>query len=172
MNWRMSWRADPRALPLADAHYTRQTPGSPQFVPPGRCLVLLTEHADAYFVVSWPYAAFVRHAWPGAWICSAFRNEGPVLSSLLIREAVAATRHHFGDPPALGFVTFVDPGKTRRKRDPGRCFVRAGFTRLAERTKEDALVVLQMLTAEMPPPPNQLADTRWACSSEDVTQTL
>ena len=24
-------------------------------------------------------------------------------------------------------ITFVDPGKTRRKRDPGRCFRKAGF---------------------------------------------
>jgi hypothetical protein len=34
MNWRMSHRADPLALPLADRHYNRQKPGSPQFMPP------------------------------------------------------------------------------------------------------------------------------------------
>lgn len=43
--WRVSDRFDPRALPLADAHYNRRKAGSPQFVPPGRCVVLLT--ADA-----------------------------------------------------------------------------------------------------------------------------
>lgn len=32
--WRLSWRADPRALPLADRHYNRQKIGSAQFVPP------------------------------------------------------------------------------------------------------------------------------------------
>lgn len=38
--WRLSWRADPRARPLADRHYNRQRIGAAQFVPPGRCLVL------------------------------------------------------------------------------------------------------------------------------------
>lgn len=60
-------------------------------------------------------------------MCSAFRNEGRELSSELVYEAVAATRAVFGDPPELGMVTFVDAGKIRRKRDPGRCFRRAAF---------------------------------------------
>ncbi len=63
--WRLSYRADPRALPLADRHYSRKTPGSPQFVPPGRSLVLLTDDADALWVTSWPYAQYVQHAWGG-----------------------------------------------------------------------------------------------------------
>jgi hypothetical protein len=91
MRWRRSHRFDPRALPLADRHYNRQTIGSPQFVPPGRCFVLLTDAEDALWVTSWPYAAFTRHAWAGAWMNSMFRNESANLSSELIREAVAAT---------------------------------------------------------------------------------
>src|SRR3979409_34708 len=47
MLWHLSWRADPRARPLADRHYNRQKPGAAQFVPPGGCLVLLTTEADA-----------------------------------------------------------------------------------------------------------------------------
>ena len=35
-----SHRADPEVVPLADRHYNRQKIGSPQFAPPGRCLVL------------------------------------------------------------------------------------------------------------------------------------
>jgi hypothetical protein len=97
------------------------------FAPPGRCLVLVTEPPDAYWVTSFPFAEYVHHAWGGAWMCSAFRNEGPHLSSELIREAVAATRWRYGDPPSLGMVTFVDPSKVRHKRDFGRCFLRAGF---------------------------------------------
>lgn len=128
-NWRLSHRADTRALPLADRHYNRQKPGAPQFVPPGRCIVLLTEPADALWITSYPFGEYVQHAWAGAWVCSLFRNEGGVLSSDLIREAVAVTRWHFGDPPELGMVTFVDADKTRRKRDPGRCYLRAGWER-------------------------------------------
>ena len=125
--WRLSHRADKRALPIADRHYNRQKPGTPQFVPPGRCIVLLTEQADALWVSGWPYAQYTKHAWAGAWICSCFRNEGPVLSSLLVREAVAITLAIWKTPPPEGFITFVDASKTRRKRDPGRCFRRAGF---------------------------------------------
>ena len=60
MNWRLSHRADARALPIADRHYNRQKVGTPQFVPPGRCLVLLTEDAGALWVTSWPFAEYVR----------------------------------------------------------------------------------------------------------------
>lgn len=152
MHWQRSWRADPLAKLVADRHYNRQNPDSKQFVPPASCLVLRTPDARALWVTTWPQAQYVKHAWPGAWVCTLFRNEseGQYLSSELIREAVAATRWYYGEPPALGMVTFVDAGKTRRKRDPGRCFVRAGFTRLAERTKTEGLVVLQMLPEAMP----------------------
>lgn len=71
------------------------------------------------------------------------------MSSDLIVEAVAATRYAFGDPPAQGMITFVDPGEVRRKRDPGRCFLRAGFRRLDQRTGS-GLLVLQLLGEEMP----------------------
>ncbi len=148
MNWRLSHRADKRALPLADRHYNRQKVGTPQFVPPGRCIVLLTENADALWVTSWPFAEFCRHAWAGAWVCSCFRNESRVLSSDLIREAVAITRGIFGEPPPLGFITFVDASQTCRKRDPGRCYRRAGW-KPCGKTK-GGLFALQQLPAEMP----------------------
>jgi hypothetical protein len=123
--WQLSWRADPATRAIADRHYNRQKIGAAQFVPPGRCLVL--KAADAAWITSWPLAEYVQHAWAGAWVNSLFRNEGAGLSSDLIRWAVAHTRAHWPDVPPLGMVTFVDPGKVRRKRDPGRCYLRAGF---------------------------------------------
>lgn len=147
--WHRSHRFDKRALPLADRHYNRRKVGSPQFVPPARCLVLLTADADALWVTSYPIAAYVRHAWAGAWVCSLFRNEGPLLSSRLIEAAVAATRTAW-EPPPLGMVTFVDPGKTRRKRDPGRCYRRAGWTPVG--MTKGGLVALQILPPDMPEP--------------------
>lgn len=33
----------------------------------------------------------------------------------------------WGDPPELGMVTFVDTDKVRKKRDWGRCYLKAGF---------------------------------------------
>jgi hypothetical protein len=151
--WQESHRASRRSVKLADRHYSRQKPGTPQFVPPGRCVVLYakTDAGSAYWVTSWPFPEFVKHAWPGAWVCSAFRNEGAGLASELITEAVAATLHYWPEPPALGIVTFIDPGKVRHKRDPGRCYRKAGWARLSERTKKDNLIVYQLLPADMPP---------------------
>jgi len=150
MRWERSHRADARALPLADRHYNRQKPGTPQFVPPGRCTVLLTPDADALWITSWPFAEYVRHAWAGAWVCSCFRNESAHLSSELITEAVAATRYIWGDPPSLGIVTFVDADKTRRKRDPGRCYRRAGWRHVG--FTQGGLWTLQLLPPEFPAP--------------------
>lgn len=150
--WRWSNRADVRAVPLADRHYNRQKIGSRQFVPPGRCMVLLTEDADALWVTSWPIAAYVRHEWAGAMVCSLFRREQscPYLASALITAATAATRGHWPALPALGMVTFVDATKTRRKRDPGRCYRRAGWNEVG-RTK-GGLIALQLLPERFPEP--------------------
>jgi hypothetical protein len=149
MIWQRSWRADPRGKALADRHYSRQTPTSPQFVPPGRCVVLVAE--GALWVTSWPDPALARHGLGDAWICTLFRNEGAGLSSELIRDAIAATRAIWGDPPAGGTLTFVDAGAVRRKRDPGRCFLKAGFRRLDRLTKDRGLVILA-LDADAHPP--------------------
>lgn len=128
MRWYLSHRADPRALPLADRHYNRQKPGTPQFVPPGRCIVLLAgDPPKALWVSSWPYAEYVKHAWAGAWVCSCFRNEGAGLSSELIREAEAVTRSIWGDPPPFGMISFVDAKKTAPKDKPGWCYRKAGW---------------------------------------------
>ena len=101
--WEMSYKADPRAREIAARHYNRQKPGTPQFVPPGRALVRYTETETgrAFWVTSYPFAQYVRHAWAGAWICSAVRNEGAGVASEMIRDAVAATRAYFGAPPDL-----------------------------------------------------------------------
>jgi hypothetical protein len=149
MDWRISWRADPRAKRLADAHYNRQNPDADQFVPPGRCVVLLTLAGDALWVTSWPLAEYAHHEWAGAWVCTTFRNEGPVLSSELITQAVAATRYVFGEPPPGGMVTFVDPAAVRHKRDPGRCYRRAGFKPLGWTVTRNRLC-LGLAVADMP----------------------
>lgn len=127
MNWWYSNRYDPRACLLADRHYNRQKLGSPQFVPPGRCFVLVSECGKAVWVTSWPFAQYVKHAWAGAWVNSIFRNEGAGLSSDLIRQAIAATVAEWPEVPDLGIITFVDAGKVKHKRDPGRCYLKAGF---------------------------------------------
>lgn len=153
MNWRLSDRADEKALPLADRHYNRQKPGTPQFVPPGRCFVLLAD--DALWVTSWPFPEFVKHAWPGAWINSCFRRESGELASSLIREAVAATRWYWPEVPELGMVSFIDPKKVKPRMVRGRMtwaqvyfeagFVHVGYTKAG-------LWAMQLKQDRMPSP--------------------
>jgi hypothetical protein len=47
-------------------------------------------------------------------------------------------------------VTFVDADKTRRKRDPGRCYRRAGFSHVG--FTKGGLWAFQMLPDSMPAP--------------------
>jgi len=158
MIWQVSHRADARAKELADRHYNRQKPDSKQFVPPGRCFVLYahTISGKAFWVTSWPFAEYVRHAWAGAWMCSAFRNEGAGVASEMIRDAVAATRHHYGDPPEIGMVTFLDrkhvkPTKVRGKDVWGWTWQKAGFQMVGV-TKSSKLLAFRLPPADMPPP--------------------
>lgn len=148
--WTRSWAADPIVASLADRHYSRRPSsiGSGQFSPPGRKIVLRGE--SAAWVSLWPDPRYVDHAWPDAWICTLFRNEGPQLSSDLIRAAVSATRWEWPDVPDRGMVTFIDPAKVRHKRDPGRCFLRAGFR--AAGATGGGLVVLALAPCDMPAP--------------------
>lgn len=150
--WTLSHRADGAALPLADRHYNRQKIGSPQFVPPGRCLVFLSERQRALWVTSWPFAEYTKHAWAGAWVNSLFRNESGRKSSEMIREAIAATRM-FWTPPENGIVTFVDsdevPGVVvRGERIFGYCYLKAGFRHVG--FTKGGLWAWQMLPEAMP----------------------
>jgi hypothetical protein len=149
MRWCLSHQYDKRAVPLADRHYSRSRPGTSHFVAPGRMLILLTKDADALWVSSWPYPEMLRRSWyPTAWMCSLFRNEGSYLSSALIREAVAVTRWHWGDPPPDGMVTIIDQRKVR-SANPGYCYKKAGFKHVGY-TKKAGLVIVQLLPQDMP----------------------
>jgi hypothetical protein len=149
LRWELSWRADPGGRVVADRHYNRQSVGADQFVPPGRCLVLRAA-GPALWVTSWPFAEYVKHEWAGAWVNSLFRREGGALASELITEAVAATRAHWPDVPPLGIVTFVDSTKVRHKRDPGRCYRKAGWRHVG--FTKAGLWTYQQLPGEMPDP--------------------
>jgi hypothetical protein len=154
--WRRSNRFDKFAVSIADRHYNRQKPGTPQFMPPGSCRVLTakTSVGRAVFGLSFPIAKYVHHAWAGAWMCTIFRNEkaGP-LASDMIREALSIFQNDY-EVPALGCVTFVNPKMVpgimeRGERIKGFCFHKAGFRAVGETKK--GLIAWQMLPSEMPP---------------------
>jgi hypothetical protein len=64
------------ACALADRHYSRRKVGSPQFMPPGQTIVLLTEENDAVF--GWwrpdPKAGIKQMNNLDGWTCTIFRN--------------------------------------------------------------------------------------------------
>lgn len=156
MRWRLSHRADPFARDIADRHYNRQKVGTTQFVPPGRCLVLTahTETGRALWITSYPFPEYVKHAWAGAWVCSAFRNEGAGVASELIAEALQATCARWPIPD-LGMITFLDrakvtPVKVRGKKVWGRSWMLAGFEHVGETA--GGLMALQLTPDKMPEP--------------------
>lgn len=163
MRWIQTNRNDPRAVDLANRHYSRQNPDAKQFGKPGRSLVFITPEADAVWLTSWPFKEYVDHDWyPGAWECSLFRNESGTRSSDLILDAIAATRMVWGDPPDEGMITFVDPahvpGTFRRspggrRLDWGYSYRRAGFDAVGwtKAGKPGAKRVLRLRPELMPP---------------------
>ncbi len=149
--WCLSHRFDPGARVLADRHYSRQKIGDPQFVRPGYCLVLLSDCGRAYWVTSWQ--PFVKHKWPGAWECTAFRSEGAGKASDLIRAALGATVARFGPAPEQGMITMINrkkvkPTLVRGKEVYGWTFLKAGFETAGE--SGNGLLVLQCKPERMP----------------------
>jgi len=105
------------------------------FVGPGGKMVMLTGDERALFV--WRREQYTLNGQHGV-NCAVFRNEGTNAgrASALIEEAKRLAWDRW---PGERLYTYVDPSKVRRKRDPGRCFIKAGF-RLCGRTKSGKLI--------------------------------
>jgi hypothetical protein len=123
MLWARTTRADAAVCALADRHYPPRKRGSRQVGPPASLLVLRTVAGDAAWVTAWPQYRLHDHG--DVWMNTLFRSESPFLASDLIRAACAASVAHFGEVRPV--LTYVDPAQVREKRDPGYCFLRAGF---------------------------------------------
>lgn len=119
---------DPTGLDLFLRHYSAKRGERRkirQFVGPGQKMVLLTADARALFVWRRERPEYRLDGQVGA-NCVVFRNEGTGAgrSSDLIRAACDLAWERW---PLERLYTFVDAVKVRHKRDPGRCFLRAGF---------------------------------------------
>jgi hypothetical protein len=146
-HWFSVRRNDPRAYGLWARHYSagksrrwRET-GSTEFIGPGEVMVLLSDCSRALF--AWQRNTIPRLDAQTGVCCTVFRNESPVLSSELIREADALAWQRW---PGERHFTYVDPAKVRRKRDPGRCFLRAGW-RVCGTNADGRLRLLEVLEA-------------------------
>lgn len=147
IHWQRVTKFDARAAALADRHYSRRKVGSPQFMPPGQTIVLLTMDARAVF--GWwrpdPSSGLRQMNGLDGWTCTIFRNEGDALSSKLILDAEEAiTEFGYGIGPD-GMLTYVWDSKVSSP-NPGYCFKRAGW-RAISRSADDRKTLLQKRAA-------------------------
>ena len=127
--WLESHKRDPRGAQLADRHYSRRKIGSPQFMPPGQTLVLVTPCARA--VWGWwrphPDSGIVAMNGLDGWTCSLFRNESEHLSSELILAAERELVDRYSCGPS-GMLTYVWDRKIRSS-NPGYCYKLVGWVK-------------------------------------------
>src|SRR5216683_4044514 len=141
-NWLASHRADPRAFALYRRHYSAEknaanrAHNTSKFMGPGECMVLLT--VDCRAVFAWQHNTVARFDGQRGIACTIFRNESPVLSSELIREACELAWQRW---PGERLFTYVADAKIRSV-NPGACFKFAGF-RACGRNATGKLTILE-----------------------------
>lgn len=124
--WVVVSKRSSEAIAIFDRHYSRQTLGG-EVGPPGRKLVLITRDGRALWCSHYPNSKLALDRLD-SYRCVVFRNEGSLLSSVLIGQAVRATEEIWGPPPRDGWVTWVDTRKVA-SRNPGYCFQKAKWWR-------------------------------------------
>lgn len=141
--WVRVTKFDVRACALADRHYSRRKVGSPQFMPPGQTIVLLTEDEQAVWGWWRPAPSSGLKAMNGldGWTCTIFRNESDRLSSTLVLDAELAVAQYGYDIGPDGFITYVWD-KRIQSVNPGFCFKVAGW-RVTGRSADNRKTLLQ-----------------------------
>lgn len=184
--WQRIDHTDPRALAMADMHYSRKSPGTPEFVCAGEKIVLMHFLPNGTPAALWashrpaPSARLTRPRFDGldVWDCSLFRVEHrTVHASELIQEAVAITRRIWEPLPVDGFYTTINPRKVAPIKRRGQlmwgyCYLKAGWEIQEERTKARDLIILILpyhkleavvpVSAPVCVPPFGTAWRRWA----------
>jgi len=156
-NWIGIHDADPRAITLYRRHYSSNPKSNNHngIAGPAERMILLTVTCDALFV--WrlnddpttlePSSRRVTRGSTTTYfggqvgvMCSVFRNEGQVLSSALILEAVELAWQRW---PGRRLFTYVWDSKVKSV-NPGYCFKKAGWTTCG-RNKDGRLTILEVL---------------------------
>jgi len=137
--------ADPKAYELYNRHYSKywfpakdKRPRNTKFTGPGQTLCLATQDYSALFV--WLRNTIKRRDNQYGINCTIFRNEGPILSSLLILEAEQWARERWGNERLF---TYINPYKINSK-NPGYCFKKAGW-RVCGKSKIHKLIIMEKL---------------------------
>lgn len=136
MTWVVVPKFTPAGAKLADGHYSRRKVGSPQFMPPGDTLVLLSQDEKSVFGWWRPHPRSGIKSMNGldGWTCSIFRHtehddDGTAHLFVLEAERLLATRGHVASGVGCGpdgMLTYVWPAKIKSE-NPGYCFKLAGW---------------------------------------------
>jgi hypothetical protein len=135
--WHGSKDGDKNGLALYNRHYSaycyKDGRERKLFCGPGEKMVLLTENNDALFV----WRKFIDQSGQTGVNCATFRNEGEMLSSKLIIEAVKIAQKKW---PNERLYTYVNAKKIR-STNPGYCFLIAGWQKCGITKK--GLIILE-----------------------------
>lgn len=142
-HWIQIKDADNSAREIFDRHYSRyhyadgRKPA--KFIGPGQYMLLITQDARAIFA----WRKFISADGQEGINCAIFRNEGTDsgISSVLIRDAMRLAWQRW---PRERLFTYVNPRGIKHKRDPGRCFIKAGW-RHCGITKARKLLIFECL---------------------------
>lgn len=141
--WQVRTAGDRQGLALFERHYScrplRSGRVRTQFAGPGEKLVLVTARGDAMLV--WLKQRYRMDRQNGV-CCAVFRNEGRCLSSALVRSGMNLAWRRW---PGERLFTYVDAGRVR-SRNPGYCFLRAGWRRCGR--SKGGLLLLEVPEAE------------------------
>lgn len=136
--WHECRDGDDGARGIYDRHYSRYTYADGRnpklFVGPGEKMVFITETGDAI----WVWRKFISGNGQQGVNCAVFRNEGPILSSLLILDAEQIAWKRW---PGQRLYTYVKPTGIR-STNPGACYKKAGW-KACGITKWNKLVILE-----------------------------
>lgn len=145
----LSGKYDRRGVELVRNHYSRRKPDSPQFMPPGETIVLVSR--DTMCVWGWwrphPRSGLVALNKRDGWTCSVFSRHGGPRASDLVLDAELALRlltdrgETAGTCGPDGMMTYVDPRKVRScafehsRKIPGYCYRVAGWAEIGSDAK-------------------------------------
>jgi glycine/D-amino acid oxidase-like deaminating enzyme len=108
---------------LADNHYSRRTVGAKRFLYAGRKLVIRNRAATVLFGWMWMYDEYRDDGQTG-YNCAIFHNESARRASEIILECEQIAFEKWGPNRVY---TYVNARKIRPTRQPGRCFLKAGW---------------------------------------------
>lgn len=144
-------RRDPRVVSLYGRHYSSAKNNKTVrdwldygITAPGETITLMSADSAVLFV--WLKQQYTQSDQVGV-NCAVFRNEGSVLSSLIILEAEQFAWERW---PGERLYTYVDPSEIT-SHNPGYCFKQAGWKLVRDEHSKPRLTTKELLILEKCP---------------------